>query len=99
MSSVYRCNHCDTDLSKLPPMANIQPHLDGKCITKPEDQYEKDNGLNINRKEDIEEISRHLDNIMRSFGEGWWKGWRVGLIGGLILGSMWMWIAIEVWKL
>lgn len=40
---------------------------------------------------------QHEDMI--AFGKGWWKGWKVGLIGGLLLGSMWMWIAIEICKL
>lgn len=103
MSSIYCCSHCYVDFTKLPPMANIQFHLDGRCMPKSEDQYEKHNRLNIIRytratdKMFLLDAKIHHEDMV-AFGKGWWKGWGAGIISGLLLGAMWTWIAIEVWK-
>lgn len=72
---------------------NIQFHVDAKCInTSPELRMTYEEFENKRKENNL------LKMYMIAFGKGWWKGWRAGLIGGLLLGSMWMWIAIEVWR-
>lgn len=80
------CPNCGLMFDKKSFNEMLELHSSGKC----RDHYSPPTILKIHEG---------INKRVKVFSEGWRKGYFVGIISGIFLGGMWMWLAIEVWKL